>query len=174
MKYPISMRLLHWIMSILIMFNLALGICMSNLTANTPQGLRSGLFGLHKSLGLCILLLVLLRIITRLSSKMPNLPQQISKRDVILSKIIQISIYVLMLYVPIIGYVAVSASGYGISFFNLFSLPLIIERNHYVANFTMQLHIVSAYILLCAIVLHIAGFLKHLLIEKTNLLKRMV
>ena len=79
LKYPLLMRILHWILALLLLGMIALGLIMSELPKETSY--RGDLYMLHKSLGVTILALAALRLGLRLTRKLPDMPAVISRMD---------------------------------------------------------------------------------------------
>src|SRR4051812_16772299 len=103
MKYPLSSRIFHWLMAVLILFMLGLGIYMTRiLPKDAPNHLQ--VYELHKSFGVLVLILVFLRIINRYIAGVPPLPESISKIERILANLGHFAVYVFMILVPLSGY----------------------------------------------------------------------
>jgi cytochrome b561 len=135
--------------------------------------LKYTLYNIHKATGLTVFGLTLVRIALRLVASTPPLPSTVAWYECALAKSTYIALYGLMLAFPISGYVMSSAGGYPISWFGMIDVPLLISKNPELSSTAKELHEVFGYILAGLILLHFAGFLKHLFMDKENLLKRM-
>jgi cytochrome b561 len=174
MKYPISSRILHWLMAAIILFLLGLGIYMSEfLSKEAPN--RLDIYNLHKSLGALVLGLVFVRIINRFIFKAPALPNSLPKFERIAAHLAHVALYLLMIAVPLSGYLMSNLFGYPVHFFSV-NLPNIVEANPDLGMKIHESHGVFAYILLGVIALHVAGVIKHKFFDKpeNDVLKRMI
>lgn len=169
-KYSLSLRIIHWLMAVFIIGMLCSGFYMTSLPFSNK--LKFSIYTVHKTCGITVLGLIIIRIFSRVFSYVPPLPADFSRLTINLSKIIHLGLYFLMVLMPLSGYVMSSASGKGIKYF--FHIPLLINENKELANTANGLHSIFAYFIAFFIILHIAGFLKHLLIDKQNILRRIV
>lgn len=159
MKYALSSRILHWLMAAIILFLLGLGIYMTDfLSKEAPN--RMEIYGLHKSLGALVLFLIVIRIVNRLAFKAPALPETLAKWEKFAAHFAHALLYLLMIAVPLSGYLMSNSFGYPV---NLFSLPLpsLMEKNLELAPFFAEAHEVCAFALLGLVALHVVGVIKH-------------
>lgn len=174
MKYHLSSRVLHWIMAALIIFLLGLGIYMVDfLSKEAPS--RMGIYALHKSLGVMVLILVVVRIINRLLHPAPALPKSLPKYEIILAHLAHFALYLLMILVPLSGYLMSNSFGYPVHFFGI-ELPIIAEKNFESAGFFAKCHEFFAYTLIAVIALHLIAVIKHRFFDRPehDLLQRMI
>ena len=158
-------------MALLILGMIALGIYMTGL--DDEDASRGDLYGLHKSFGALILFLVVLRFITRLRTAVPDLPKVIPARERKLGHATHYLLYVLMLAVPLVGIALSNSWGDPVHMFGL-ELPRLFPENKDIAPLVGEAHEILAFVLLGVVGLHVAGVIKHILFEKTNLLTRML
>jgi len=173
-KYPITSRILHWSMSILILFLLGLGIYMSDfLPKDAPN--RMEVYGLHKSLGVLALILIFIRIFNRFVCKAPALPKTLQKWEKIAAHFGHIGLYFLMMAVPLSGYLMSNSFGYPVHFFGI-EMPFLIEKNFELGKLFSEAHEISAFSLLGLVIIHVLGALKHRFFDKpeNDVLKRML
>jgi cytochrome b561 len=174
MKYPLSSRILHWLMAALVLFMIGLGFYMTEiLPKDAPNHLQ--VYNLHKAIGVVILLLVMVRIANRLIKKAPPLQESISKIERILSHLAHFGLYVLMISVPLSGYLMSSYFGFPVHLFN-FEMPIFVERNFEYGAFFKLSHELSAYALIGLVSVHILAVIKHRYFDKAenDVLKRML
>ncbi|GHM58814.1 MAG: cytochrome b [Candidatus Mesenet longicola] len=171
-KYHLILRIVHWLMAATIVGMLVSGFYMKSLPIDNP--IKFSIYGIHKATGVSIFILVILRIILRLFLYVPPLPQNYSQVTVLTTKTVHFALYVLMMLIPLSGYIMSSASGRSIKYFFNFNIPLIIAKNKMVAELSNQLHFISACLLIGFIALHLLGTIKHLIIDKQNILRRIV
>lgn len=173
-KYPLPSRIIHWLMAAIILFLLGLGIYMTKiLPKDAPNHLE--VYNLHKSLGAVILILVFIRIFNRLINKAPALPPTLAKSEQILSHLGHFGLYVLMICVPLSGYLMSNSFGFPVHLFAL-ELPVLIERNFELGKFFILAHEFCAYGLLGLVTIHVLAVIKHRFFDlpENNVLKRMI
>ncbi len=171
-KYNIILRIVHWLMATIIIAMLISGFYMKSLPAGNP--IKFSIYSIHKAIGMTVLMLVVLRIILRLILYVPPLPKNFSQVTILITKVVHFALYILMMCIPLSGYVMSSASGRGIKYFFNFNVPLIIAKSEIIAKLANQLHFILAYLLIIFVTLHLLGTIKHLIIDKQNILKRIV
>jgi len=173
-KYHISSRLFHWVMSILIIGMLVIGMYMVDFISDENQN-KFMIYDLHKSFGLLILLLVILRIINRIFHKPPKQLEGISRIEVAISKSLHHSFYVLMILLPVSGYLMSNFYGFKVNFFS-YELPSLVSYNPDMGRLFSETHEFLAYLLIFLLILHIAGVIKHRFFDKpeNDVLKRML
>jgi cytochrome b561 len=171
-SYNPTAIVLHWLVALLIAITFPIAWIMVDMQDDSPAQLSW--FAVHISIGISILLLVMLRLINRLFSGVPvapaNTPVAIQK----LTGLIHLGLYALMFIVPLTGWVMASAGGHAVSFFGLFSLPDLVVKDEGLHETAEGLHETVAYILLGLIALHTAAALKHQIIQRDDVLARML
>jgi cytochrome b561 len=173
-KYPLSSRVIHWLMAAIILFLLGLGIYMTEFLPKDSEN-HLQVYELHKSFGALALILVFLRIFNRLVLKAPALPQTMPKIEQILSHLGHFGLYVLMIFVPLSGYLMSNSFGYPVHFFGI-ELPFLVEKNFDHGKLFAEAHEVLAYGLLGLVVVHVLAVIKHRFFDKPehDVLKRMI
>lgn len=162
-KYPFSLRLIHWTMAVLIIGLITLGVIMTRFLTDEPY--TQSMFYWHKSFGVVALMLIMLRIGFRLAlnKQVPPLSSTLPKLEQIAAAVGHKLLYLLMLLVPLSGYLTSSAYGgnnAGIFFFGL-RLPDALPKNQFLCDTFALMHTVTGYALATVIVLHIAAVIKH-------------
>ena len=173
-KYALSSRILHWLMALLILALLGLGIYMTEfLSKEAPN--RMEIYSLHKSLGVLALILAFIRIVNRFLKPAPKLPDAIAKFERIAANLGHVGLYLLMLLVPLSGYLMSNSYGFPVHLFSI-EMPFLVQRNMEMAGFFSEVHEISAYSLLGLVALHVLGALKHRFLEapENDVLKRMI
>ena len=141
----------------------------------TPN--RFALYQLHKSFGIMVLILSVIRLLWCLTHKPPALPDGMKSFEIIAAKFTHIAFYVIMIGMPLLGWAMVSASPIPIPtrIFDIIPWPNMpgITRNEAKAEFFKMLHHNIGKLTIALIVLHIGAALKHQFINKDGLLTRM-
>lgn len=171
-SYNVPAIVMHWLVALLIAVTFPIAWIMVDMQDDSPEQLSW--FAVHISIGLTIFMLAALRLINRLfsgASVVPvNTPAVVRK----LTGAIHLGLYVLMFIVPITGWIMVSAGGHAVSFFGLFTVPDIVVQDDGLHETMEGLHETVANVLLGLIALHTAAALKHHIIQRDDVLARML
>jgi len=169
-KYPITARLLHWVMAVIILSMLFLGVSMIQSFAPWQNVALS----LHKSFGTLVFILVGVRLINRLLFKPPALPSDLPHWQAFAGRATHVLLYTAMIAMPLSGWLMQSAAGLEVSVFGLFNLPLIAPENIKLYSLSRELHGLTAWLFFGLILLHIAAALYHKLIRRDDVLDSML
>ncbi|NDP64550.1 MAG: cytochrome b [Polaromonas sp.] len=161
--------LLHWTLAVLIVGMVALGWYMMEIEDDPGS---AWFFNLHKSIGLLIAGLVLLRLVWRLGHPPAPLPSSLPSWQVNLSRATHWLLYAAMIAMPTFGIIGALLSKKGIVFFGT-TLPRVFEANHDLAETFFDAHSFTTWILVVMVSLHVLAGLKHLLIDKDGVFQRM-
>ena len=170
-RWGLVSRLLHWFMALAIFFMFGLGVTMINMRLS-PMKLEA--FMIHKSLGMLLLLIILLRLAWRMLSPAPDLPGTFSNRQKFLVRLGQWMMYGLLFCIPISGWVINSAANFPLQWFGLFEIPAITGANIAVEDYAKTVHLVLVCILGALVVGHIAAALHHHFVRGNDILQRML
>jgi cytochrome b561 len=178
-EYGLLSKGLHWLMALLILVLLGVGIYMADLPRDTQEQKEYAFqfISLHKSFGVLALLLVVARLLWLRLSPAPALPALFAPRERAMVKALQGILYLLMVLLPLSGYLMSNAGGYPINFFGLGELPALIGKSKEFGGIAHEAHELMGFAMLLLIVLHAAGAVKHRLKEKGgegDILKRML
>lgn len=163
-------RLLHWSMALMIIAMLFIG---AGMVASVSQR-HEWLLNLHKPLGIAILVLVVLRIIVRMSSRTPGLPADLPQWQVLAAKLSHYMLYALMLAMPLIGWAMISAAGDPVMLSSSLRLPSIVAADAGVFALLRQAHTWLAYLLFLTVLMHIAAALFHAWVRRDEVLASML
>ncbi len=163
-------QLLHWTMALGILGTGALGLWM---TALKPSMTKIGVYALHKSIGLTLLGLLLLRLAWRAVDRAPQewpAPrwQQRTARGV------HLALYGLAAALPLSGWLFNSVRGYPLQWFKLFNLPGLTEKAPDKAPFFATAHEYLFWTLVLVLIVHVGAALKHHVIDRDEVLRRML
>lgn len=166
-KYPLSVCLLHWLVAIGIIGNLAVGWMLDD---------NMDLMSLHKSIGSGILILAALRVLNKLMHR-NALPPSVNKAgstQYLAEKAVHGLLYMSMLGIPVLGWLKSNAAGHPVSFFGLFDLPTLLEKNRTLSHLFGEMHSAAAVGLAVLLGLHVAGALIHSVLKSENVLSRIL
>lgn len=172
-KYNLTMRIIHWTMSIMVIGMIITGWYMQGIDGDDAN--KYDLYPWHKSFGLTLFFLIILRVLVRFNSKKPALPMKLAPWEKTLTRVAHFLLYALMLMVPLTGIIMSDAGGHPLNFF--FTSFDVLATNKEMAGNAHSAHGILPYVLLGVVVLHIAGALKHRFFDKDpekDVLKRML
>jgi cytochrome b561 len=164
-------RFFHWLIALLIFAQLALGIAAVNWPLSPT---KVNLFFWHKSIGMTILILAVLRLAWRFRNSVPALPEDTPEWERLAARASHFLLYVAMLGLPVSGWVVSSASGIPFRIFWTIPLPAIVEVDKQTAEFATLVHHAFVYALLALLVVHIGAALRHHFIKHNDVLRRML
>lgn len=170
-RYGAVAQSFHWIIAALIVVQFALGWTAVDL----PNDLHKlGVLARHKSFGMTVLMLAVLRLLWRLTHTPPPLPSGMSPIQQRLARATHAAFYVLLFALPISGWLMSSAKKYSVSWFGLFTWPDLIGKSETAFNALRTTHHALGYALFAIAVLHILAALKHHFWNKDDVLLRML
>ena len=169
-RYTWQAIALHWLLAVLIIGMLWLGFSLEDIPRDTPA--RGYYVNLHKSFGVLVLLLVLLRMAWRATHKAPPLPAGMPRWQEQAAVWSHRLLYLCMLLQPLSGYLGSAFGKFGVKFFGI-PLPQWAWESKPVQSFFGTIHGVVAVTLLVLVALHVAAALKHLLVDRDQVFQRM-
>jgi cytochrome b561 len=165
-------QLLHWIVVLCIIAQFTLAFLFDDL----PAGSRKlTLLARHKSIGITILMLALLRVLWRWSNQQtPPLPATLKPYERALARLTHVLLYVLLFAAPLSGWLMSSARGFPVSWFGFFTLPDLVPKNRTLYDALVVTHDVLVWSLGTVAVLHLLAALKHHFVLRDDTLRRML
>lgn len=164
-------QLLHWAIVLLIATIAILGLTMTDM-ANGPSKIK--IYALHKSLGLTLLSLVLLRLLWRFYAGAPKPVAGTPHWQERIASLTHWALYALMFAMPITGWLFNSSSGYPLQYFGLFNLPKIAAVDPGLADLSESLHENGFWLLLLLVLAHAGAAFYHHLFQNDDTLRRML
>ena len=162
---------LHWLMAIGLAGMFVLGLYMHDLPLS-PEKLK--LYSWHKWAGVTLFLLAQTRLAWRLGHRPPPLPDQMPRSEQWFAHAAHHVLYLLMLAIPVSGWLMSSAKGFQTVWFGLLPLPDLLEKNKAVGDFLQTVHWGLNMLLAIVVLGHVAAALKHHFIVRDDVLKRML
>lgn len=160
----------HWLIVVLIIVQVTLAIRADD----APSAKKLGLLAYHKSVGITILMLVILRLLWRSLNLTPLLPDTLKPYERLLARITHATLYVLLFAMPLSGWMMSSARGFPVSWFHLFTLPDLVPKNKSLYEALVTTHETLAWVLAAVVTLHVAAALKHHFMLRDHVLRRML
>ncbi len=167
-KFTVPSRILHWLTAVLIFAALFIGFVMVNSTASYVT-LRL----VHMTVGVTILVVVIVRIVNRLTHRPPALPATVGRLERLMVVGSELSMYVLLVAQPLVGWAMVSASGTPVVVFGALRLPGIAPVDVAVFSALRETHSVLAYLLVAVVLAHVSAVLLHTITLRDGMLRRM-
>ena len=168
-RYTRTAVALHWLVAALFVGQFAWGWLMQEIP-KSPPGMRADAFNVHKSIGLCVLGLMLFRLGWRIAHRPPALPPMPAWQAV-LARVTHIALYAALIVQPVAGYLGSVWSGYPVKWFGI-TLPAWGSKSVALKDAMSDVHLVTSFVLLALVALHVAGALHHAL-RGDGLLARM-
>jgi cytochrome b561 len=170
-RYSSVAMLLHWVIAIAVIVNWRLAEAFEH----AADADKLYWINQHKALGITILILSLARLGWRYFRPPPPLASGLVGWERTLARTVHTIFYVLLIGLPIGGWLASSFGDYPITIFGLMDWPLLpVGKNESLGHQVAELHATGGTILLLLIVLHVLGMLKHTLVDRDGNLFRML
>jgi len=165
---------LHWLSAVLVLALLALGWFMVH--GDIEASTKFDLYQLHKSLGFLSLAFLLFRLCARLAERSPPAPASMGGWERRLATLAHAAFYALLLIAALSGWLRVSSAIIPIPsrFFDLFVIPNLVGPDQAFSDTMASLHYVVSRLLIALLALHVAAALKHHLIDRDDVLSRML
>ncbi|MBV8091748.1 MAG: cytochrome b [Acetobacteraceae bacterium] len=162
-------RLLHWLIAVCVLMMLFIGVGM----VSTVKPKYLPLVTIHKSLGITILVLALIRLAVRLRYGAPPLPADMPEPMKLAAYLSHYALYVLMIGMPLIGWAMLSAAAYPIVLVGGLRLPPILPQSDRLHALLWDAHFFLAFAFFALILMHVAAALFHALVRRDGVFETM-
>jgi cytochrome b561 len=170
-RYGAVAQSLHWLVAALVVTQFVL----ANLSKGLPTGIHKLiLLANHKSVGMTVLMLTVLRMLWRLKHAPPPLPDGMQPAEQALARYAHFAFYFLLFAMPISGWLMSSAKNYSVSWFGVFTWPDLIGKSERAFKLLRGTHKLLSDALFAIAALHILAALKHHFWNKDDVLVRML
>lgn len=174
-RYSKVAMLFHWVIAAAVIALWQIAEASEEAEHANNEALHIELMGYHKSLGITVLVLTVLRILWRMGNASPELPKTMKSWEVFLTKATHTFFYVLLLGLPLGGWAASSFANRPLELWGIANLPLFpVAENFEIAKGIMQMHHLGGEAIIILMFLHILGALKHTFFDKSGGLARML
>lgn len=163
-------KFFHWIIALAIIGNGVFGLLMD--LASSPMQ-KIDWLALHKSIGLTVLALVLLRILWRWGDGRPR-EEPAPRLQQLAARTLHGVLYVLILAIPLSGWWFNSVTGKPLQWFKLFNLPALAAKSDALRHVAHGVHEYLFWFLVLMLVAHVGAALKHHVFDNDNVLRRML
>ena len=170
--YTGTAKALHWLVVALLIVQFTIAWTMPDITRNTPL---TTLISLHFSVGVLIFLVIIIRLAWRMTHPEPRPEEGVPPWQTISARIVHWLLYLLLLVLPVLGWVNASWRGMPVSFFGLFVMPKIVATRGASWGWTGDVHtLLATYVLLPLVGLHVAAALYHRFVRRDRVMQRML
>jgi cytochrome b561 len=157
--YTSTAKLLHWLVLVLLIVQFTLAWTMPHIGRNTVP---ETLINLHFSFGIVVLAVVIIRLLWRWTHPEPTPLDGLPPWQITTARIVHYLLYLLLLVLPVLGWVNASFRGYDVTPFGLFTLPKLVATRAPGFAWTGDVHVwLSTYALLGLVGLHVIAALYH-------------
>jgi cytochrome b561 len=170
-RYTSTAIALHWLAALLIFSAFPLGLYVHEM-ALSPLKLK--LLSYHKWLGVTIFLLTVARIAWRATHTPPPLAATIPQWQQSIAHVLHLLLYILLLLIPLSGWLMSSAKGFPVVYLGLVQLPDLVDKDKLLGDLLAEVHKLLNFGLLALVGMHIGAALKHHFIERDDTLRRML
>ncbi len=171
LRYNGAAQTLHWLIALLVVIQFVL----AKMAAPLSLGARKlALLADHKSIGMTVFVLAVIRIAWRVKSPPPPLPTEMHRTERTVAAATHASLYMLLFAMPVSGWLMSSAKNYSVSWFSIFVWPNLIGPNEAVFGWLKALHHALGNGLLAIASLHVLGAIKHHFWNRDGILLRML
>ena len=170
-RYGSVTKLLHWSVFLLFLFQYVAAKIMTHMSPGRGQDF---FYDWHKSAGLVLLALMIGRLIWRSATPLPDWSPMLSEPERRLSHRLELLMYLVLLAMPLSGYLFVMAGNYGVRFFGTWHLPNPIGKRPGLAGTALALHVLFAYAALVIVSWHVGHVLKKHCYDGGRFLQRML
>jgi len=167
-RFALPSRILHWLMVPMVIAQLFIGVTMVAALAYYPL-----LLAIHRPLGLLILVFAVVRLVNRLTHKLPPFLSTMSPAERRIASWSEYLLYALLLIQPLVGWAMLSAARFPITLFGPVHLPGIAPHDIDVYAVLRACHSVFAFLLFATFTAHLCAVLFHTLVLRDRLLDRM-
>lgn len=168
--YGTGARLFHWVIALMVVVQIPVGIAM---TSEPLVGVGGPLFILHKGMGSVLLVLVVGRVLWRVTHPPPPFPDFMPRLEQRIAGSAHIVIYILLLVMAVSGYVRTIGDGFPIELLDALGIPPLIPLMPDVARIMLVVHQFAVIVLIGLVAVHISAVLRHQLIDRNPVLARM-
>jgi cytochrome b561 len=162
---------LHWAVALLIFAAFPIGLFMHDMPL-TPDKLR--LFSYHKWIGVTVVALTVVRLAWRVANRPPALPASMVGWQLRSASVMHALLYLLVLVVPVTGWLMSSAEGFQTVWFGVLPLPDLLPRDKHAAALLLEVHKDLNFLMLTLIAGHAAVALIHRFVHRDGVLERML
>jgi len=170
-RYSTGAIVLHWAIAIAVIVTWRI----AESAEHASEAQEDAIMADHMAVGMLILLLTALRLIWRLTHTQPAFPHELAGWERVAARIVHFTFYLLLVGLPLMGWLGSSMEGEAIDVFGAFTIPgLPVGPNRGLGHEILEVHGTLGQVMLYLIVLHVLGALKHHFVDRNGELYRML
>ncbi|MBV6632350.1 MAG: cytochrome b [Alphaproteobacteria bacterium] len=175
-RHPMALRLVHWvtafIMAWMVLSGIALGIYGFSGIRNLVGGEWTNfIYTYHKTFGVIILGLFVLRLIIKAARPKPAPLTELSKAQHMIAGAVHIGLYVLLFAMPVLGWLGTASGGFPVQFFSI-NLPGLIGKDKELSELLFTLHWYGGLLITVLIAMHVGAALMHRFVKRDGVFRR--
>lgn len=175
--YAAIQRILHWLIALIVLVLLAAGLVLGSLgyeglVEQFGNDITNLIYKMHKTFGVLVLALMALRLMLRLAIGAPAYARPLPGWQLAASRVSHWGFYLLLIAMPVVGWLGTAAGGYPVEFFN-WTLPGLIGKDPELSQALFDLHGLIGWLLMALILVHVAAALAHWLFWRDGVMGRM-
>ncbi|MER2623512.1 MAG: cytochrome b [Accumulibacter sp.] len=170
-RYTPTAIFIHWLMALLLIGLFSVGLYMSDLPLS-PQKLK--IYSWHKWAGVTAFVLVLVRLAWRVGHPPPALPAAMPSWQKTAAHGLHHLLYLLMIAIPLSGWLMSSAKGFQTVYFGILPLPDLLQKDKELGELLESMHTALNFTLAALVLAHIGAAVKHHLLDRDDVLARML
>lgn len=170
-SYSRTAIILHWLVALLILGTFSVGLYMHDLPLS-PTKLR--IYSYHKWAGVTVFLLALLRLAWRLGHRPPPLPAAMPGWQQLAAHALHHLLYLLMVLIPITGWLMSSAKGFQTVYFGVLPLPDLVGKDQALGDLLQAVHKYLNFGFAALVLAHAGAAVKHHVVDRDDVLVRML
>ncbi|HZF14851.1 MAG TPA: cytochrome b [Steroidobacteraceae bacterium] len=170
-RYGAAAQALHWLIVVLVIVQVTIALRAAGMPFGPGKAIA---LAWHKSFGMTILMLAVLRLLWRLANPVPSLPATMKSYEKGLAHVSHYLLYILLFAMPLSGWVMSAAHNYPVSWFHLFTWPSPVAPDHELAEKMEDVHEALAWTLGAVVTAHVLAALWHHFVRKDDVLQRML
>jgi cytochrome b561 len=167
--HPVA-KTLHWITALLVLGMIGVGLWMVDLPIGVTKLLA---YAWHKWIGLVVLTLTVLRLLWRWYSPPPPLPDTVTAWESRLAPVSHGALLVLLLAMPVSGWLMSSAGGVTVYWFGMVQLPDLVARDPLTFEMLRVTHHQLAWVLIALLAVHVSAVVHHDVVRRDGIFRRM-
>ena len=157
--YSSIARIFHWVSAALMFAVVSIAWYMGVLARNDPS--KGTWITVHKSIGITILFLTLLRIAHRMTNRAPDLPNGFSSLERLAAHSAHFLLYFTLFAMPLTGYLMSDLGGHPFNWFGLFQVPQLLTVDKASSSFFHNLHKIGQWVVYTVVTIHLLAVIKH-------------
>lgn len=169
--YSAAQKWLHWLMAVLILGMIPMGFTMVDL----PDGPdRNWVYELHKSVGMTVFVLAVIRVAVRVARGAPPLPAGMPGWQRAAANLSHAALYVLIVAVPVLGFIGTSMCCSPVKLFNTITVPIALPGGMETGKVVLAVHGIAVFAMAGILVAHVGGALMHAIVQRDGVFQRML